>query len=239
VIGPSPLLQLEGFNLVDSCPVEYMHGVCLGTIRKMVKLTFKGLGTKPGADKRVPQIFKDVSPDAVSEMLVNTRGVCENSRRTRAIDGHLKGEEYRNLLIEFWPVMPMCLDPGPIADIWVLKAFIVKAVTLPEYLYVKIDQDSLQELVVKWYTNFGKVFGVPNCSYNVHLFLHILRVRQLGPLTSSSAFAFEDHYGPLIRGLRAGTMSTGLQALQNAFLRYQAGHSCQLQLKVRFLQVKT
>jgi hypothetical protein len=78
-----------------------------------------------------------------------------------------------------------------------------------------------------FYRKFENIFGKAACSYNIHVFSHLTRVRQLGPLTSTSAFAFEDLYGLLQRCYQSGTTSTGKQAFQNYFLKKLSSHQCE------------
>ena len=40
VKGPSPLMKLKSFQMVNGFVPDYMHSVCLGTIRQLVKLWF-------------------------------------------------------------------------------------------------------------------------------------------------------------------------------------------------------
>ena len=77
---------------------------------------------------------------------------------------------------------------------------------------------------------YEQLFGPWNCSYSVHVIAaHLLKIRDSGPLTSTSAFPFEHFYGEMRKTYVLGTQSITKQIFSKILLkRTLAFHSCLL-----------
>ena len=75
---------------------------------------------------------------------------------------------------------------------------------------------------------FEKLFGQQNCSYNVHIVSsYLLSIRHHGPLTFTSAFAFESFYGEMRNNFVPKTISPLKQIMQNILMKRKlAPHVC-------------
>lgn len=227
----SPLASVEDFDMLKQIPTESMHLVDLGVVRKMVKISFD----YPAGTKRVSFNTPDLS--LLDEELETVKVPTEFSRRTRGVDPTVwKAEEYRNLILAFFPIVVRHMTSVQCREIWYLTVYIVRAVNLP--MDVMREAGVTDALVLKWYQKFQSVFGIHNCSYNVHCFSHILEVRKLGPLSETSAVRYEDMYGVLKRNFHAGTQSMGKQASQNSLVSLTYGHHC-CQKSVTFKEKET
>ena len=95
--GRSLLLNQPSFHLIKDLPVEYMHLVCIGGIKRLTELTYKVGENRERTSKRKlsdPKIFNDKI-----RFIQLTR---EFSRRCRNLDfGVMKASEFRNLLLFF------------------------------------------------------------------------------------------------------------------------------------------
>ena len=95
--GRSVLLDQDNFDIVLDLPTEYMHLVCLGTVKRMLLFMYK-LGTdKNRVTKRIrcdPKDFNDI--------IAGIQVIREFSRRCRNLDCSVyKAQEYRNILLFF------------------------------------------------------------------------------------------------------------------------------------------
>ena len=218
----SPLAAIETLDIIRDIPAEKMHLVDLGIVRKIIRLAYK---TPHYKARQVP--FTRAQEYPLSELLLASRGLPNFARRTRPLDtANYKAEEFRNLAIAFWPLvyntMPSCA-----ANHWALTVFCYRALLLQDANNKKwLEKYDEAEVFRVWYVEFERIYGSENCSFNVHTFHHLPEVRSLAPLTVTSAMDYESHYNILKRSYRAGTCSTGQQALTNLLLALRYFHSC-------------
>lgn len=111
---------------------------------------------------------------------------------------------------------------------WLLLAFLIRASILPVTEFECVSVAEFQTLSQKFYVLYEQLFGPRNCSYSVHIIAsHLLQIRNMQPLTQSSAFPFEHFYGEMRRTYVSGTQSTTKQIFQNVLLkRSLAFHAC-------------
>ncbi len=222
----SPLSCIPGFNYLLHVPAERMHLLDLGVIRKMISLMYKFTTLRKGALKR--SSFKHRSTlKELNDIVTKVRLLSDFSRRARPLDkGSWKAQEYRNLVMCMFPAVAQTC-PSKCKEVWLYTAYIYRALILPEELFSwSENRDDVAAMLRHWYALFESTFGLPNCSYNVHTLSHALLVRELGPLTETSAFRFEDQYQTLKEAFVSGTMSTGLQAMENLYLGLRQDHRC-------------
>ncbi len=220
VKGHSPLRHVPGIDLVNDIPSEAMHLICLGVVRRMMRCSYN-IGPKMSVSHKPA----DVAP--LNRRLQKCKGITNFPRRPRDFDPAVwKAQEYRNLVLCYWPVL---LDTAPNGTIkaWLLTVYIVRALCLPDSLYNRLDCNvPATDLFRRWYVAYEKAFSVDQCTYNSHNFTHLKKVRDLGPLSETSALLYEDHYNVIKKSYRAGTPALGTQALQTSLLATMIGHRC-------------
>ena len=224
--GRSVLLDVPNFNFVYDSPAEYLHLVCLGVIKRLTELTFAC------GNKRRRITTRKLSPtSAFDKLMLDIKVVKEFSRRARKLDlSVFKGQEYRNLLIVFFPLVLECIEPdAKERSLWLLLAYMIRSSILPSNEYSEISLPLVQECCKKFYHIFEELFGAFNCTYNLHVLLsHLTEIRTHGPLTDTSAFKFESFYGELRRSYVPGTSSTLKQSMKKVFLKRSISkHLCQ------------
>ena len=221
VKGLSPLRAVRHLDLVEHVPAEMMHLICLGVVRKMISMSVRG-----GGFRQADVECRQVSDDFLNSILLKTKSLTRFSRRTRPLDpANYKAEEYRNLALVYWPAVMRWL-PRESVEVWLLTVYLFRATCLDNDMYSKMDTERLQAAVRQWYRSFESAFGVRNCSYNVHVFSHLLWIREQGPLPETSALPYESHYNLLKRSYRPGTESIGTQAMGNLAAALKYGHKC-------------
>ena len=226
VVGHSPLLDLENFDFVNNVPTEYMHLGCLGVVKRLTELTFNVGLNRPRITKR-----KLSSTKLFNELMALTKVVFEFSRRSRDLDfAVFKAEEFRNLILFFFPHVLACLEKNDKERaIWLYLAFMLRSCVLPDNEYFNVNVQQIVSACTKFYKMYEQTFGQANCSYSIHvLCCHLLQIRQLGPLTETSAFKFESFYGEMRNCFTPGTPSTLKQIFENVLLkRALCPHYCE------------
>ena len=224
VVGPSALLELPDFDIVRDTPCEYLHSTCLGVVKRTVSLTFSVGELRPRLTKR-----KLSDPADFNVIMLNIKMPKESSRRARELDfAVLKGAEFRNLAIFFFPIVIDCIEEGEEErELWLCLAYMVRACIIPSEEFRYVNLNVIEMCSKKVYHIYEKLFGAVNCTYNTHtVFSHITEIRAHGPLTETSAFAFESFYGELKNCYVPGTPSPLKQAFQKVLLKRALSHHC-------------
>ncbi len=215
---------IPGLDLIRDIPAECMHCIHLGVCRKMIKLMYKQKAA-PGGQKLYPVRFTAADDAPLNAILRQQKGLSHFSRRPRDLDCAVyKAEEYRNLNIAYWPAV-MQTAPADTVKVWLLTVYVVRALSLPNEQYRKVEAD-MEDMLRQWYVAYERCFTAANCTHYTHVFHHLQLVRDVGPLEETSAKAFEDFYAVMKQNYRAGTTATGSQALTNTMLAKKSKHSC-------------
>ena len=193
--GVSVLLGIDNFDPVSSLVPEYMHGVLLGTAKKLLTLWFKKSSSKE------PFYLGRCVAD-IDRRLINIKPTDHMSRLPRKIDNtvsHWKASELQHWLL-FYSVP--CLDgflPGPYMD---NLCYLVQGIYLllgEQLTEAELEQAELT--LLKFQLSFEKLYGAKHCGLNIHnIGCHLVEyARKHGPLWAWSCFPFEDLNGILVK----------------------------------------
>lgn len=224
VVGMSPLFQIENFDIVRDVPTEYMHSMCLGVTKSLVKLTFNVGESWPRNTKR-----KLTNPAIFNKKMLLIKVFREFSRRNRSLDfSVMKAQEFRNLACFFFTVIVDCIEEkAKERKLWLLLAYVMRSCILPNNEFKVIKVELINDLLQQFYDLYNNLFGDRNCTYNTHIVgSHLMEMRFHGPLTLTSAFGFESFYSELRRSYTAGTQSTLKQCLSKILLKRNISYHC-------------
>ena len=228
IVGPSPLLHLENFDYVRDSPTEYLHSVCLGVAKRLTELTFN---VKSGTNRTRNTKRKLSSIIHFYNLMKYLLVPHEFSRRIRELDfAVMKGQEFRNLVLFFFPIVINCIEESAKErKVWLLFAFMIRSCVIPPKEFANIDLNDIDSASQQFYKLYQSLFGEINCTYNTHVVgCHLIEMRYHGPLTLTSAFSFESFYGEIRNSFVPGTQSTLKQAFERIFLkRSLTPHKCE------------
>ena len=225
--GKSHFLTQPHFNMIADVPCEYMHLGCLGVVKRLVSLTFKVGEIRDRVTKR-----KLSDPNCFNQYIRNVQVVREFGRRCRNLDVSVyKAQEYRNLILFFFPLVIKCIEPTYTEEIklWYLLVFMMRSCVLPNHEFRNLPDRLIANACDNFYRLFQKLFGKKNCIYSVHVFSsHLLKIRGTMPLTFKSAFKFESFYAEMKNMYVPGTLATTKQILQNCYVKRSIEyHKCE------------
>ena len=218
IVGPSILMNQRNFNMINNLPVEYMHSVCLGIVKRMLELTFK-VGDVREKISKCPLI----PPKQFNDLIRDVRVPREFSRRCRQMNlSIMKAQELRNVLLFFFPIVINCIADTFCNErkIWLLLVFMIRACVVPNVEFYHVNTDLITNCCLEFYHMFENLYGPKQCSYSIHVVSsHLLQIRRNQPLTFSSAFRFESFYAEMKNCFRPGTTSTLKQIMQNVMMK--------------------
>ena len=230
----SPLAELPGLDLINDVPAEAMHLIHLGVVRKMVTMMYKSRTGKHFSTR-----IQGANDEPFNAMMRDMRALSDFSRRPRDLDVAVwKAEEYRNLVLAYWPVV-MRTAPRECLKVWLLTVYVVRGASLSDNLYNQLNTEEFENVTMEdWYKLYERTFGVKACSYNPHVFSHLNVIRKIAPLADTSARRYEDHYAVMKKNYNAGSTSQGTQTLQSTMLSQMAGHSCRRARSLTLISTK-
>ncbi|KAG0415123.1 hypothetical protein HPB47_007705 [Ixodes persulcatus] len=192
--GPSPLMNLPGFDLLAGVCVEYMHAVLQGAARQFTELLFGSSNSQkrlyigsPSCVARVnSRIFAIKPPHCVTRL---PRSLNERS--------FWKASKWRHWLLFY--ALPCLEDILPL-EYW--KHFSKLSEAIHMLLRETITPHGIkraEELLRDFVGRCKGHHGVASLTFNVHQLLHLPNsVRQLAKLWAQSAFVFERGNGKLV-----------------------------------------
>ena len=205
VVGRSPLMNLSNFDMVRDSPAEYLHSVCIGVSKRLLELTFR-----VGEPRSRITTRKLSDPLQYNRLMIGVLVPREFSRRIRELDySVMKGQEFRNVILFFFVNVVKCIpDKDKERKLWLLFAFMIRACILPNQEFKQISLSLLENTCKMFYKLYTELYGPTNCTYNTHVVCtHLIEMRFHGPLTFTSAFAFESFYGEIRNAFIPGTQS--------------------------------
>ena len=197
--GPTPLCSITS-NCVDLCALDYMHLVCLGTVRRMLHYWKRGDRIVKLSSGQILQI---------SEKLISLRSFIhsEFARRPRSLMelDRWKAMELRQFLLYTGPVVLKYVLPPRLYKHFLTLSIAMSILLMQDdakrVLYVDYAAKLLHHFVFNCEILYGETFLV----YNVHSLLHLADDAQYFKtnLDNVSAFSYENYLKTLKRLVRS------------------------------------
>ncbi|KAB0795928.1 hypothetical protein PPYR_09989 [Photinus pyralis] len=189
--GVSPLTKLP-IGLVSQFPIDYMHNICLGVMRKLLNFWMSGpLPTRLGSK----------TINAMSARLESLRNYIpvEFNRKPRSLSElqRWKATEFRSFLLYLGPVvLNNLIDPSLYEQFLLLHSSIT--ILISSKHISNLGTALAKELLILFIQHCESVYGEEFLIYNVHMLCHISDdVDLFGALDNFSAFPFENCLGRL------------------------------------------
>ena len=196
----SPLMELS-FPCVTGFILDYMHTVCLGVLKRMLKFWKEG----PACCK-----ISNIQLNQISELLISMRCYIpsEFARKPRSLAEvkRWKATELRQFLLYTGPVILK-----DVINSNIYQHFLALSISMTIYLTDNIEKrvpllQYAEELMHSFVRKSGQLYGQNFCVYNVHNLLHLgddVRHFQCS-LNQLSSFPFENFLQSLKRLVRSG-----------------------------------
>jgi hypothetical protein len=195
--GPCPLIGVN-VGMVSQFPLDYMHLVCLGVMRRLIALWRKGpLNTRLSA--------REIESISQSLVMVRSFVPSEFARKPRSLleVDRWKATEFRQFLLYTGPVVLLGKIPNPLYQNFMLLSVGVRILLSPAYCRQPSRVDYAHDLLVLFVQHCGDLYDRKLFVYNVHGLVHLAdEVRLHGCLDNISAFPFENFLGQLKKLVR-------------------------------------
>lgn len=183
------LLEQIPLPMVTAFPLDYMHLICLGQMKKLLSLWLRG-PTYIEARLSAGQI-KSLTADMISLK----RHVCSEFVRIPINLEELdrwKATEFRVFLLYLAPVLLYKYLPYNCLKHFMAFHSAIRILCHPQdYLN---NNNYAKELLLYFVRYYKILYGKENMIYTVHSLIHLSNdAKQFGPLDTFSAFPFENH----------------------------------------------
>lgn len=193
------MIEKLPIDMVADFPLDYLHLVCLGVVKKLLGIWINGSGpfnTKLSALhlNLISERMKRVSDVTPSEFSRKSRPLKEFS--------HYKATEFRSFVLYVGPVVLKDILFEEAYKHFLLLHTGITICSTDEYAkYLNVARKILTQFVIL----FKDLYGEEHISYNVHSLIHLVDdVERKGNVNNFSAFPFESKLGRIKRRIRAG-----------------------------------
>ena len=195
-LGPSPLSQTS-IGMVSQFPLDYMHLVCLGVMKRLLLLWIKGPLCCRLGSREVQQIsacLVDLKDSIPSEFARKPRTLSEIDR--------WKATEFRQQFLLYTGLVVLSGQIHPTMYQNYLLLFVGIHILLNERLSSEYNQYA-HDLLETFVKHFYQIYGNDMAVYNVHGLVHLAgEARRFGSLDNISAFPFENFLSKLKKMVR-------------------------------------
>uniref|UniRef100_A0ABD2WU91 RNA-directed DNA polymerase n=1 Tax=Trichogramma kaykai TaxID=54128 RepID=A0ABD2WU91_9HYME len=185
----TPLNDIPFLGLVSGVPIDYMHLVCLGIVKKLLIFwCFQPNQFKLSLDDRTK-----ISNELITFRMYLPKELAR-APRTLSSCKKWKATEYRQFLLYTGPIVLSEKILGKDKYLNFLALHIaITILASPKYSQNESYLNYADQLLHYFVESFGKCYGTNFISYNVHNLLHLVAdVRRFGCLDKFSAFKFEN-----------------------------------------------
>lgn len=192
---PLSLLKLD-IGLVSQVPLDYMHLICLGVMKKLLTFWVKGNRSVRLFDTNITEIDKNI-------IKYRNQSVIEFVRKPRSIKDidRWKATEFRQFLLYYGPILLKThLNKNMYLHFLCLHCAI-RILATPE-LCIKYNAFA-QTLLRHFVEHFGDFYGIEHVNHNVHNLIHICDdVLKFGCLDNFSCFKFENYMNIILNTIK-------------------------------------
>ncbi|XP_075535096.1 uncharacterized protein LOC142570615 [Dermacentor variabilis] len=225
--GFSPFLSLD-VDMIAIFPSEYMHLVCLGVMRRLLKNW-----VCQSHSNRLSRLHRCQLNESLREASKAFPTYFQGKPRgTEELD-RWKATEFRTFLLHVGPVVLKPLLPPSHYKHFLMFHVAIRILASPQY-YCEYN-DFAKDVLRYFVQEFSELYGRNQLVYNVHSLIHLAdQCRDHGPLDQFSAFPFESYLGRMKKLLRSSNKPLSQLSRMISELR----HSTKNQVEQKLQHVK-
>lgn len=189
------LKEIPKFGCITSIPLDYMHLILLGVMKKLIRLWV--MGPKLEAS-HITKISKTL-------LILKNSTPIEFNRKPRSLleFAHWKATEFRTFLLYTGPVALKNIVNEKIYENFLLLHTATSILVNKSLVQVPENINKCHKMLKKFVLGIQQIYGKQFVSHNLHNLLHICDdVKEYGALDEFSAFKFENEMSSIKRMIR-------------------------------------
>ena len=193
----SPFAQYD-IGCVSNFPLDYMHLVCLGVVRRTILQWLKG----PLNCRLSGALVNKVSDNLKSLRRHLPKEFCRKPRSLSEVR-QWKATEFRQFLLYTGPVVLSGILPTKMYVNFKLLHVSLSILLSPTLCSNSDNCDYVEKLMELFVTSYAEIYGEKNLVYNIHSLIHLPDdARKYGALDNISSFPYETYLGKLKKMVR-------------------------------------
>lgn len=207
------LTQIPDLDMVQDICLDYMHLLCLGVMKRLLKIWFEVPEFKQFSGNH-----KKIISDYLKQKVASDTPI-EYARKIESLDSfdHLKATEYRQLLLVSGPVLFKPFLNKKYFNHFLKLHYASRVFCCPDLCKNVANINYAEQLMEDFVTDFAQLYGENSVTHNIHCLVHLGdEVRRKGSLDKFSAFKFEN-FMKIIKGF----VKKPNQPLQQILKRYE------------------
>ena len=189
-------------DMVLDFPIDYMHSVCLGVVKRMIEFWTHGIAHIKRAALSAGQ--KHIINQNLEKLKRHVPSCFARKPRTLTDVPRWKATEFRTFLLYTGPVVLDGILSEKYYDHFMLLSLGISILICPSLS--KTDADFAGALLKKFVSDCPLIYCPEFVVYNVHSLVHLSAlVKRHGCLDSFSAFKFENHLQTIKKMVRTTT----------------------------------
>jgi len=185
-IGETPILNLS-IDIVQQLPLDYMHLVCLGVMRRLLVTWLKG----PLACRLPGKSVLKISDRLLSMRQCVPSEFCRRPRPLSEMDRY-KATEFRQMLLYTGLVAFRGIVADEVYHHFLLLSIAIRCLASDQLC--QSHADYANKLLVMFVEYAAQLYGQEFVVYNVHCLVHVSDdVKHFGPLDKISCFPYENY----------------------------------------------
>ncbi|XP_070170701.1 uncharacterized protein [Polyergus mexicanus] len=192
--GSSILSDIPNFGMISHIPLDYMHLVCIGVVKKILNFWLSG-----PLNVRLPA----QSISSISRLSIEMRSSIPVEFARRPLELNFlslwKATEFRLFLLYTGPIVLKNYMKKDVYNNFLTLYVTIRLLCSPDLLHITYAESLLQHFV----QSFIILYGSHYASYNIHALIHLAEdVRKFGPLDTFSVFRYENYLKKIKQYLR-------------------------------------
>lgn len=192
-MGTIRLLDIPNFNVIDNVPIDYMHNLLLGGMKRL--LCHKRYGWIYG---KQPYKLRARDGNKISENLLKLKRYIpyEFCRKTRSIleCKRYKATEFRLFLLYTGPIVLKQILSSKVYNNFITLSLASSIMISQDYSKFENNVSYANSLMKHFICQSIEIYCPDFVSHNIHNFLHLSDcVKLYGSLDNCSAFPFENY----------------------------------------------
>ncbi|CAG7716895.1 unnamed protein product [Allacma fusca] len=188
------IIETLPIDIVRCIPLDYMHLVCLGVMRKLIILWTRG----PAASFKISSNQQDQISARLNKYALHFG--TDFSRKPRSLKevDHWKATEFRSFLLYSGPVALKSVIKDDYYNHFLCLHVAITILCCPSKIHCHLQYS--RSLLKYFVERFIQLYGEQYSTYNVHSLIHLCDdASNFGVLDSFSAFRFESKLGSIKR----------------------------------------
>ncbi len=206
--GNTPFTKIQDLDMIAQFPIDYMHQVCLGVMRKLIRVWISGkVDKKARPNKLIKLVLR--KKRIINSRLAKLKALFPDcfQRRPRSLNeiDFWKSSELRSFLLYSGPMVLKGMLEKPMYDHFMYLSAAINILVCPYLCSQPALLQKAREFLEYFVSQAKVIYGEKFLVYNVHSLLHLVDdVERFGCLDNFSCFPFENYNQSLKKMVRSG-----------------------------------